>query len=279
MTATTDEATGPTRRRHLRRRRSARSRRAPARPGRPRGLPAHLPWRDAQERHHGPRRGRRVRDHPRARPGRDPAPHPLRRRPLVAPRARAPQADLVDRAPDRLGDPDRAAAGLHRTAPSTTSCPPSCCPRRRATTRASSTTRRASRRCRSSARRASPGRSPSTGSAPRRHTKNTTIEDYIAVVDRAVDTADRGHRPHLGQPRRRLPGRLALRDLRGAAPRAGQHPDPRRRARSTSTRATPRSAPRRGSRAAASARCPTRRWSRWAGATCPASSCSTASSR
>ena len=56
-------------------------------------------------------------------------------------------------------------------------------------------------------------------------TRDAGIEDYLEL-HRALDRAHR--RP--GQPDRRLPGRLAGRDLRGAASRARQHADARGRA-------------------------------------------------
>ena len=55
-------------------------------------------------------------------------------------------------------------------------------------------------------------------------TKDATISDYLAEIAASID---RDRRP--GQPRRRLPGRLAGDDLRRAAPRGRQHAHDRRR--------------------------------------------------
>ena len=114
----------------------------------------------------------------------------------------------------------------------------------------------------------------STGSARRRRRRtprSTTTSAFIEPQHRAH------RRP--GEPRRRLPGRLAGDDLRRAASRARPHADDRGRARSTSTPATRSSTTgSRRSRAASATSPSTAGSSSAAAACCAASTCSTASS-
>ena len=127
----------------------------------------------------------------------------------------------------RAPQPAHAPARLHARAPGATSCPRSCCRRRRATTPASSTTAPRRARCR---------RSCAAG------LERLYALDWIGVTQETQGRDDRrlpgrgrrrgaeGGRRRPRQPRRRLPGRLAGHDLRGAAPRARQHAHHRRRA-------------------------------------------------
>ena len=94
--------------------------------------------------------------------------------------------------------------------------------------------------------------------------KNVSIDDYLTVIDRSIRRMG-GAR----QRRRRLPGRLAGRDLRGAAPGAGQHAHAGRRPDRLPRRASRSSRPRRRSPPGRSGWRRTRRWSRLNGGNMP----------
>ena len=155
-----------------------------------------------------------------------------------------------------------------------TSCPRSSCRRRPATTPASSTTAPGRARCRRSSRPGSSACYALDWIGVTQETKDATITDYLAEVARRR-AGGRRRRPR--QPRGRLPGRLAGRHLRGAAPRARQHAHHRRRADRLPRRAAPSST--KACRRSATTTCPSSaRSSPRATACSRASSCSADSS-